>query len=80
MTYERSSAMAVSAKMAVAAIGEARSSRPGMMDTKVQSQTERRGVDVYFEVWPKKPPSGRPRALGLVGEWRGKGGSYRDHG
>lgn len=53
MMYDRSSAMAVSAKIALAAIGLARSSRPGRMLRKVVSQIARRGVVVYLETCPK---------------------------
>jgi hypothetical protein len=47
-------------KIALAAIGLARSSNPGRMLAMVENQTARRGVWVISEVFPKKPPSGRP--------------------
>lgn len=49
MIYEMSSAMAVSEKMAFAATGEAKSSRPGRMLSMVVSQMARSGVLVHSE-------------------------------
>jgi len=46
--------------MALAAMGLARSRRPGRTLTKVVNQIARKGVRVFFEFLPKKPPSGRP--------------------
>ena len=60
MTYDKSSAMAVIAKIALSATGLARSSRPGRMPITTTSQMARRGVWVQEEMWPKKPRSGRP--------------------
>jgi len=58
--YDKSSAIAVSAKIAFAAIGLARSSRPGIILITVENQIARRGVCVKRELWLKKPLSGRP--------------------
>lgn len=52
--------MAVRENMALAAMGLARSRRPGRTLTKVVNQIARKGVRVFFEFLPKKPPSGRP--------------------
>ena len=49
-------------KTALAAIGLARSRRPGRTLTKVVNQMACKGVRVFFEFLPKKPPSGRPRS------------------
>jgi len=51
--YEKSSAMAVSAKMAFAAIGLARSKRPGKMLRIVVNQMAGRGVSVDLLIVPK---------------------------
>ena len=64
MMYERSSAIAVSEKIAFAAMGEARSRRPGMKETRVQIQIALKGMP-YLLLRPKKPASGRP---GVGGE------------
>jgi len=52
--------MAVKEKIAFAAIGDARSSRPGRMATMVLRAIARRGVPVMVELWPKNPQSGNP--------------------
>lgn len=52
--------MAVREKIAFAAIGLARSSRPGSILAKVESQTARSGVFVLLLFLPKKPLSGSP--------------------
>lgn len=52
--------MAVSEKMALAAMGLARSRRPGKILTRVVRQIARRGVCVDLEFFPKYPLSGRP--------------------
>jgi len=44
----------------VGGMGLARSRRPGRTLTKVVNQIARKGVRVFFEFLPKKPPSGRP--------------------
>jgi len=46
--------------MALAAMGLARLRRPGRTLTKVVNQIARKGVRVFFEFLPKKPPSRRP--------------------
>lgn len=51
--YEISRAIAVSENMAFAATGEAKSSKPGRMLSKVVSQMARRGVWVHLDTWPK---------------------------
>lgn len=60
MIYERSSAIAVRAKIALAAMGLARSRRPGRMEQIVVNQIARRGVVVNRLTCPKYPRSGRP--------------------
>lgn len=45
--------MAVKEKIALAATGEARSRRPGRMETKVVSQIARKGVWVLLSFLPK---------------------------
>jgi hypothetical protein len=45
--------MAVKEKTALAAMGEAKSRRPGRMETMVVSQTARKGVWVLLLVFPK---------------------------
>lgn len=60
MMYERSSAIAVMAKIAFTAIPLARSSRPGRMPMIVTNQIARKGVCVHELMWPKNPRSGRP--------------------
>ena len=52
--------MAVREKMALAAMGEARSKRPGIIEMKVEKTMARSGVPVILELCPKYPPSGRP--------------------
>jgi len=52
--------MAVSEKIAFAAIGLARSRRPGRIPMQVESHTARKGVPVVLLFLPKKPRSGRP--------------------
>lgn len=51
---------AVSAKIAAAATGLARSSKPGRMERKTVSQTALRGVLVMVDMCPKNPLSGNP--------------------
>lgn len=53
MMYERSRAIAQREKMALAAMGLARSSRPGRMLTNVVSHTPRSGVLVEAATCPK---------------------------
>jgi hypothetical protein len=48
--YEKPSAIAVSAKMACAAMGLARSRRPGTILMRVENQIARRGVCVKLEL------------------------------
>ena len=60
MMYEKSSAIAVMAKIAFTAIALARSSSPGRIDTAVTSPIARSGVCVAGLMCPKKPRSGRP--------------------
>lgn len=44
-------------------MGEARSSRPGRIETKVQHQIARKGVMVLLSFLPKYPQSGRATKL-----------------
>jgi hypothetical protein len=60
MMYDESSAIAQSEKIAFAAIGLARSSRPGSTLRNVHAHTARSGVRVSGEMCARKPPSGRP--------------------
>lgn len=60
MMYDKSSAIAVSAKIALAATGLARSRRPGRIENTVVNQIARSGVVVNRLTCPKYPPSGRP--------------------
>jgi hypothetical protein len=53
MIYDRSSAIAVRAKIASAAMGLARSRRPGTILMRVENQIARRGVCVKRELWLK---------------------------
>ena len=53
MIYDKSSAIAVSAKIALAATGLARSRRPGSMPMRVVNQMARSGVVVMRLTWPK---------------------------
>ncbi|PSR79929.1 hypothetical protein PHLCEN_2v6830 [Hermanssonia centrifuga] len=52
--------MAVIAKIALAATGLARSSKPGRILNRVVNQIARMGVLVRVLTWPKYPRSGRP--------------------
>ena len=60
MMYEISNAMAVSEKMAFAATGLAKSSKPGRMLKIVVAQMAGRGVCVYVLTRPSRPRSGSP--------------------
>lgn len=58
--YDMSRAMAVSEKMALAATGLAKSSKPGRMLKRVVAQIACIGVWVSLLTRPKYPRSGRP--------------------
>lgn len=58
--YDKSNAIAVIAKIAFAATGLARSSRPGSTLNSVVNQIARIGVFVVLFTRPKYPRSGRP--------------------
>jgi hypothetical protein len=60
MMYDVSSAIAHRLKIAFAAIGLARSSSPGRMQTSVTTQTAYSGVCVRFEIRASRPRSGKP--------------------
>lgn len=60
MIYEISSAIAVNEKIAFAATGLAKSSKPGSTLKIVVAQIARRGVCVLVLTRPSRPPSGSP--------------------
>lgn len=62
MIYDRSKAIAVNAKIAFAAIGLARSNKPGIILIKVVNQIAISGVWVQLEFLDIIPLSGRPRS------------------
>lgn len=60
IAYEISNAIAVSEKMALAAVGLAKSSKPGRMLKRVVPQIAFMGVLVFGYMRPKNPLSGKP--------------------
>jgi len=63
MIYERSSAIAVSEKIALTAAGLANANKPGRIEIMVDNQIARIGVLVKSSMWSKNPRSGNPLSL-----------------
>ena len=66
--------------MALAAIGLAKTSKPGRMQESVDSQIARSGVDVLLEFLPKYPTSGKARWQWIFDQYPAwEKPPYRDH-